>query len=476
MNMYLPTNYKLLRSGMNIPPHTIFSTAFILLWLLCIQQSFAQEKDSIILKDYKKGFFNSKAVRISTAPVILFAGSALTWNKRTEIRKLRNRYIPTFRNHYDDYFQYVPAVSVFALNAAGVKGKHTVKRAAVSYFFSAAVMAIAVNSIKYTAKVERPDGSTKNSFPSGHTANSFMNATFLNEEYGTYRHPLYGVAGYTMATATAIGRQLNNRHWISDVLAGAGIGILSTKVGYIIADHVLKDRGIRAPLRNNPLPVDDKPSFLEMRAGFAVATSKDLTANASELHANRGFNMGVEGAWFFHKNFGVGGEFAFSSFPMDDRNVIFNDPAIEVIGDGHYTQPMGIRYLHAGPYFSIPLTHNWFITGKLNAGTSAGAKGDIMLILKEEFQEAFESNELTFFQYKPETAFSWSTGLGIQKRIARNLGIKAYGNYFASKHDFRLDIIDDVDTDGKFTYKTLSNEKVKFNNFTFGLALTAYLW
>ncbi len=76
-----------------------------------------------------------------------------------------------------------------------------------------------VNTVKYSAKVERPDVSSRNSFPSGHTANSFMNASFLHKEYGG-RSPLYSVGAYTAATATAVGRQMNNRHWISDVFAG----------------------------------------------------------------------------------------------------------------------------------------------------------------------------------------------------------------------------------------------------------------
>src|SRR5690606_9939990 len=224
------------------------------------------------------------------APLGFFAASALTWGERQEVRKFRNRYIPTFRHHYDDYLQYLPAVTVFGLNAAGVHGRHTVKRAFVSYAFSALIMGALVNSIKYTAKVERPDGSSNNSFPSGHTANSFMNASFLHKEYGQYRSPLYSIAGYTASTATAIGRQMNNRHWISDVLAGAGIGILSTELGYILADKIFRDKGARPILHKDPLPVNNKPSFLEVRMGFTVATSRDLTPKADDLYARTGFN------------------------------------------------------------------------------------------------------------------------------------------------------------------------------------------
>jgi membrane-associated phospholipid phosphatase len=35
-----------------------------------------------------------------------------------------------------------------------------------------------------------------------------------------------------MATATGVLRVMNNRHWLSDVITGAGIGILTTKFSY----------------------------------------------------------------------------------------------------------------------------------------------------------------------------------------------------------------------------------------------------
>lgn len=338
-------------------------------------------------------------------------------------------------------------------------------------------MAAMVNGIKYTAKVERPDGSTRNSFPSGHTANSFMNATFLQKEYGEYRHPLYGVGAYTLATATALGRQLNNRHWVSDVLAGAGIGILSTQLGYLIANRVFKENGLRPSLRKDDFwPVKKKPSFIEMRIGAASASSGDLTDRQSGVFAKTGFNMGLEGAWFFHKNIGVGGEFAFSSFPINSRGLTISDPDLDSVSSGLYTQPMGVRYLHIGPFFSFPLRHNWFITGKINAGRSAGAKGDIMLQFREEFQEIFDRKELPIIQYKPEAAFSWSVGAGVQKRIGRNLGVKGYLSYFQSKHQFEIDQLEDINENGSYTFKNAGFSSISFNQLVYGLALTAYLW
>jgi len=423
----------------------------------------------------KKSFWQSKAVRVSTVPVLFFAASAATWGSREEIREFRNRYIPTFRYHYDDYMQYKPALAVFGLNAAGVKGKHKIGRTFVSYLFSVAISVGVASAIKYTAKVERPSGEHENnSFPSGHTTNAFMNATFLHKEYGQYRSPLYSVAGYTVATATGISRELNNRHWISDVLAGAGIGILSTEIAYIITDKIYKDKGMNEPLHKNTIPINGKPSFLQMKLGYANAVEKDLTKGEDKLVAKRGVSLGLEGAWFFHRSFGVGAQFAFSSFPINTDNFLVS-PDVNNIIDGFYSQPMGVRYLQAGPYFSIPLPRNWFITAHATAGTAQGARGEIVAYLTDEYQELTDMEELPLLRYLPELAFSWDASVGIQKRIARNVGLSAYVQYFHSIHDFDLEIADDYQND-EFTYVTLATPRVDFSHMTYGLAISAFLW
>lgn len=446
------------------------------LFILAQGQVYCQDtlpKDTL---ENNKRFTELKSVKIATVPLLLFGGSAATWGVRKDVRTLRNRYLPTFRNHYDDYLQYAPVATVFALNAAGVKGKNKMGRVLVSYAFSAAIMGTVVNGVKYTAKVERPDGSTRNSFPSGHTANSFMNASLLHKEFGVYRSPLYSVGAYTAATATALGREMNNRHWISDVLAGAGIGILSTELGYIIADHVFKERGQHIKLRDNPVPVGLKPSFIELRIGYAMALSDDLTQKTDELFAKTGLNLGVEGAYFFTKNIGIGGEFAFNSFPINDDNINFDNTPIAEFIEGHSTQPMGIRYLHVGPYFSFPMAKNWFITAKLGLGSSDGARGQALLNLREEYHEEFGTKELPYYSYKPKQSFSWSSGVGIQKQIKRNVAVKAYLSYFNSTNDFEIDVLDRINETGDFSFKAFGSEKVRFDSITFGLGLSAFLW
>lgn len=408
--------------------------------------------------------------------LVLFSATAASWNEREDIRKFRNRYLPNFSNHFDDYLQYAPAAAVYTLNLSGIKGKHSVSRATVSYLFSAATMALIVNTLKNTANVERPDASSFNSFPSGHTANSFMNAAFLDKEYGQNQHPLYGIGAYAMASATAVGRQMNNRHWISDVFAGAGIGLLSTEIGYLITDRIYKGNGIRESFAKKYLPRTEKPSFIGINIGVARAVTSDLNNPKGNINAEHGFGMELQGAWFFHRNFGIGGKFAFSSFPITNDNYRYSDPDVLVISDDIYTQPTGVKYLHIGPQFSSPFKKGWSLNANILGGKSIGADGNIILSLKDEYQSIFNTVELPYFKYKPRPTTSWSTGCSVQKLLSRNLGLKAYANYFSSKHQFKVDYLSSVDPNGKFMYSYKNEVAIRYNHIVYGLGISALLW
>lgn len=96
------------------------------------------------------------------------------------------------------------------------------------------VLKILVQSLKYAVRRQRPDKSCKlNSFPSGHTATAFAGAEFLYQHFkkGECRRR-YG--GYAVAILTGWLRIKGNRHWFTDVLAGAVIGIIVTKTANAI--------------------------------------------------------------------------------------------------------------------------------------------------------------------------------------------------------------------------------------------------
>lgn len=140
--------------------------------------------------------------------------------------------------HADDYIQYLPLAGTMLLclpkdNREGWQDKLVLGATGM------AVMGIMVNTLKYTVCEMRPDGSRRNSFPSGHTATAFVGAELVRMEYGGW----WGVAAYSVAFATGFLRMYNERHWFHDVVAGAGIGILSAKVAYWLLPWEQKQLG-----------------------------------------------------------------------------------------------------------------------------------------------------------------------------------------------------------------------------------------
>jgi hypothetical protein len=131
----------------------------------------------------------------------------------------------------DNFSIVAPVVAVYALNLAGVKGKHNFVDRSALYGMSYLIGTGVVGSIKRLSGVIRPDSSNRYSFPSGHTAQAFIAAEFMRQEYKDVS-PWYGVAGYAVAAGTGYLRMYNNKHWFNDVIAGAGVGIISTRLSY----------------------------------------------------------------------------------------------------------------------------------------------------------------------------------------------------------------------------------------------------
>jgi len=131
----------------------------------------------------------------------------------------------------DNYTQYAPAAMVYGLNAVGIKGKHNFRDRTIIYATSQLISAAFVLPLKHIVKEERPDGSNNLSFPSGHTATAFSSAQFMFREYKDTNFWL-SISGYSLAVFTGVYRTVNDKHWVSDVVAGAGFGILSTELAY----------------------------------------------------------------------------------------------------------------------------------------------------------------------------------------------------------------------------------------------------
>jgi len=203
----------------------------LLLLLSIVGRSVASPKDSTSVTESCK-LKPTKLIIAGSLVGIGIIGLESDWLKyqNREVRDELQENID-HRVSIDDITQFAPAVTMYGLGMSGLKGKHSILDQTIILGTAYALMGLSVNTLKYSTKVMRPDGSSVNSFPSGHTATAFVGAEMLRREYWDVS-PWIGITGYVIATGTGFLRMYNNRHWLTDVIAGAGIGILSVDASY----------------------------------------------------------------------------------------------------------------------------------------------------------------------------------------------------------------------------------------------------
>lgn len=178
-------------------------------------------------------------VEIATPTLLVASGATFHYNNclnqkqttlRDQLQSSKSR-LPMI----EDGLQYLPALSVVGLSALGLESKNNPKDIIVRMAESYIGGFILVETTKRMTHIRRPDNTSYNSFMSGHTFTAFVGAEMLRREYGE-NYPLIAFSGYTLATATGFLRMLHNRHWLGDVLSGAGLGIVMPTIVYWIND------------------------------------------------------------------------------------------------------------------------------------------------------------------------------------------------------------------------------------------------
>lgn len=148
-----------------------------------------------------------------------------------------------YQGSLDDYLQFAPLTAVFALNAAGIKGKNNFGNTAAMAVKSILLNDFLTTRMKHWINSPRPNQGIR-SFPSGHTSTAFTFAHFMHREFGE-RSPWFSIGAYTGASAVGFLRMAKNAHWFPDILMGAGVGILSTEFVYLTHQYKWDNEHLR---------------------------------------------------------------------------------------------------------------------------------------------------------------------------------------------------------------------------------------
>lgn len=224
--------YQFLFINIAFKMNTYFKIA--ILCLLCFSTIVAKGKSdsttTISLEKKNSSIFKKAAI----PSALILSGVALN-HSEFEVnlnRDIRSKVGHDYEFRIDDYIQYAPIAEMYIADVAGIKAKNHWFDQTKNLAFSNLFTAIVIHSLKRGLNKTRPNGSP-HSFPSGHTATAFTGATVLFHEFKE-SNSFLAYSGYSFAIATGSYRMINNAHWVSDVLAGAGISILMTNLVYHI--------------------------------------------------------------------------------------------------------------------------------------------------------------------------------------------------------------------------------------------------
>ena len=175
-----------------------------------------------------------------------------------------------WHKHAEDYIQFAPAVAAYALKFCNVENTNSLLNMTILYGLSNLVAGGIVQSGKFIIGRKRPDNSNNFSFPSGHTETAFVAAEFLHQEYKD-KSVWISVGGYAAATFVGVARVYNNKHWVSDVVTGAGIGILSTKAVYWVYPYLQEIYEKKFGKKDKPLRAFVFPEYSNRNLGLALS-------------------------------------------------------------------------------------------------------------------------------------------------------------------------------------------------------------
>lgn len=202
------------------------------------------------------------------APTALIAIGLSTLGKPSKnFQQYALTHFPTTNSNAEDYLQYAPGIFMLGCAQLGLKPEHNFKYRAIAAGISYVSTTIIVHALKNITHETRPDGSNSHSFPSGHTTFAFTGAELLHQELKNSQ-PILSYAGYPIAAFVGYQRIVNNKHYLSDVAVGAGIGLLVTKLTYRYFKPLQKPQNFS---KNYHTQLNFTPTVINGYSGFSVS-------------------------------------------------------------------------------------------------------------------------------------------------------------------------------------------------------------
>lgn len=440
---------------------------------------------------------------------------------RNDFGSMNTYYKPHFKTPLDNCAQYSPLALTFAFKALGVKSESDWKRLTVNSAISYLTVAAIAKGVKNMSEETRPDHSTRNSLPSGHTAIAFAGATIFHKEYG-HLSPWYSIGGYTLATFTGISRIMNNRHWASDVIVGAGVGIVSTDIGYFLGDVILKGKGKTSTADKKP-DISHRPSFVSLTICSGLTTGHLNAPDIYETYDTKGISTGkalnlkfktgratsfnLEGAYYLNDYIGIGGRLKAMTLPVavDDRVLTPNfDYKIPSEGNNYgdifriqslESANLGMIDFQAGLYASLPLGNRVRIGTKILAGdrltpdftldaiiapksgtTESQWSSAIDQLTKDSRYERDEINptlvhEQDLMKIKTNNTISLGTGLSVTYAYKKDMSLRASVDYDYAAPKYTFEFTNRFDAT---TYKSITDtyrKKTTMNTISAGVGM-----
>lgn len=339
-------------------PNTYCQTKYNALYndIHCIELNNVSINDSLARKNFlKTDLFQSLC--ISTP---LMTESFLYKPYDVNIRDMRRKYLSTFEFSADTYLQFVPFGLCIGLKSFGVPSRSNWQE-----FLTASILSYTIGYgtsriLKTNISKLRPDWGGFHSFPSGHTTLAFIGATILSKEYKD-NYPYISALGYGLSTATGLSRIMNDRHWTSDVLFGAGLGIIATELSYYITDILYKNTDKQytsyyITQEDTNLNHWSINFFFSYNCLIPKFKSKTLSNNTT-YKINNGIGLGIESSYMITPHLGINLKAKVDSYKIDNINIWWPEDSI-----------LFVPSIELGPIFTINLCERLHLSTKIAIG------------------------------------------------------------------------------------------------------------